>query len=858
MKFLYIGDFHLCDNPPSSRIDDYHKTLINKIREIKAIARDNQCTAILEGGDLLNTPRISEEMLSTYISEFNDSNINSLIIDAINGNVDYEELAFNLRYSAPLIGVVGNHELFGETMKSFNKTSLCFLESIGLINLVTKEKPIIFKDSSGFTVAITGSNYSHEIDKEADRKDYIIDKKLGDFHIHIVHGMMLDKENKLYANQTLAKDIIEKTKADITLCGHYHDGFKTVRKDGKYICNSGAVVRQTMRKVNLTRKPKVLLIEITKEKGVRVESIQLKCVESADKVFNLEEKEKTTKFSQKLEEIKAKVQEYNIEKGNNIVDIVKNIADNKNLDEDSKNEIVNLLSDKMKDMKHEVKEVPKYTIQKLILENFQSHEYSEFEFSDGLNVFTGESGSGKTSIIRALNWIYENSAKNARRYIRSDKEFCKATIVLSNGYEISRIVEKSPTKGFNGYEIYYPDTQERKKTNTKELPVIQELLGFSKLIVDNSKTSKDIPINFLKQGSPWFFVGDANTAPERAKIIGSIYGTQYVDSLSKDLEQELRKNNAFVKESEQICKDFEEQINCINFIENMKHDLDRSDELIQKVQIAIERKNKISSLVTQYEQLNSKINALNHFLDESKNVEENFDKINDKINEKLERKSKVLILLKKYQELYQSFSKMQNFIKEIKDIDLDNKLSKIDNLIKIIEKKSDILLKVRRGKELSEELEFNKKKNTLLNQFVKDTESLNGNVEIIDKIIDLIKKKDYITKQTIVAIDGNKKIKALTFIVEQINQIEKKKDIISKLEESIKHSQSIKDLQLKGRNEQIKKANINNEINKLNESVQLKKDEYAYLLKEAGHCPVCANKIEIESIPDIIKANFTE
>lgn len=48
-------------------------------------------------------------------------------------------------------------------------------------------------------------------------------------------------------------------------------------------------------------------------------------------------------------------------------------------------------------------------IQSLLLINFQSHKRSELKFCKGLNIITGETDSGKTAIIRALQWLIWNT-----------------------------------------------------------------------------------------------------------------------------------------------------------------------------------------------------------------------------------------------------------------------------------------------------------------------------------------------------------------------------------------------------------------------------------------------------------------
>ena len=43
-------------------------------------------------------------------------------------------------------------------------------------------------------------------------------------------------------------------------------------------------------------------------------------------------------------------------------------------------------------------------LQKVILENFQAHEMSVIEFTEGINVICGASDQGKSSVIRAIRW----------------------------------------------------------------------------------------------------------------------------------------------------------------------------------------------------------------------------------------------------------------------------------------------------------------------------------------------------------------------------------------------------------------------------------------------------------------------
>ena len=47
-------------------------------------------------------------------------------------------------------------------------------------------------------------------------------------------------------------------------------------------------------------------------------------------------------------------------------------------------------------------------INSLTISNFQSHKKTGLEFDKGINVIIGPSDSGKTAILRALNWVVNN------------------------------------------------------------------------------------------------------------------------------------------------------------------------------------------------------------------------------------------------------------------------------------------------------------------------------------------------------------------------------------------------------------------------------------------------------------------
>ena len=72
MKFLITGDWHYTDKTPSCRIDDYPTVLKNKIKSILNIAYKENVAAILQPGDLTDTPFLSYSAYRELYNMFED------------------------------------------------------------------------------------------------------------------------------------------------------------------------------------------------------------------------------------------------------------------------------------------------------------------------------------------------------------------------------------------------------------------------------------------------------------------------------------------------------------------------------------------------------------------------------------------------------------------------------------------------------------------------------------------------------------------------------------------------------------------------------------------------------------------
>ena len=625
MKFLVLGDPHdAVTKQPKNRTDNFYETFDKKVEEIKELAMKHEVKAILQTGDFLDVPRIGTHKLFEIIERWSVVPMLPLLAELQQDPTKADEVAKKMAKGIPLIGLIGNHELYSEMLSSYPKTSLSILEQMGFMKLLSKEEPLIFEEN-GVSVALTGTHYHSKIDTKEYVSDYVVDQKAADYHIHMVHGMLVKKSLGDLIKNTTVDQIADLTKADLTISGHDHIGFLPIEHDGKIFTNPGSLTRTKADLKEMNRKPKVLLVEITAQNGLTVKPIYLKSAQAGEDVLDRTMIVEQKNQQARMEMIKSTVNRAQVKQGLSMKTIVESIADANQIEETVKNDLVERITDKMKEFDETDRsnqQVEPYYVTKMVLTNFQSHSHSVFDFSNGLNIFVGESGNGKSAVLRAFDFVYNNSKKNPRDYIQVGKDYTEVEIHLSNGFIISRIVEKKKS-GQNGYKIFNPHTMLTEEANTRAKDeIIPEILGNSKITYDIKKTGESIAkseldVNFIKQGTSWFFIGDNLKGSERAKLIGSIFGTHYSDGVLRELEKEVNSNSKLMKVRRKDIEEINEKLESFDFIEELEEKLKQSEEKLRETnekQVKLTRlkeiKSKIQEQHRQLEEIEIKLRSI--------------------------------------------------------------------------------------------------------------------------------------------------------------------------------------------------------------------------------------------------------
>ena len=220
-------------------------------------------------------------------------------------------------------------------------------------------------------------------------------------------------------------------------------------------------------------------------------------------------------------------------------------------------------------------------IEKLIVNNFQSHKNTKLNFGQGVNVIVGSSNQGKSAILRAFFWALYNRPLGtddiASHWIRNEqgKKGPALTGEMAVSIKNSRgRLTRARNANSNYYLINDDDALEAVKSDVPE-----QVKDYFRLSAVNIQQQQDPP--FLLSLSS----GDV------AKFFNQIVRLDVIDRVLSNAETTRRQTNQNIKTVELEIKSFEKEL------ENYK-DIDALQEQADKVFNAHERLHGVSGYYT--------------------------------------------------------------------------------------------------------------------------------------------------------------------------------------------------------------------------------------------------------------------
>ncbi len=210
-------------------------------------------------------------------------------------------------------------------------------------------------------------------------------------------------------------------------------------------------------------------------------------------------------------------------------------------------------------------------LKSLEIYNFQGHRHSKLEFSPGINIITGMSNRGKTSIFRALNWQITNRPKGNefRSNFAKDNENTKVkTIFEGNGKDKYVLIEK----GKKGSAVYFIGTNGKEEDRFSGV-------GFD--VPDRvSEFFRIDPINMQSQLEQYFLI--ASSPGEVAREINKTTHLEEVDQWIKKFTTKINSANKEVKIYEESIEKLSMELSEIPDIKKMEREINKLEVLFKR------------------------------------------------------------------------------------------------------------------------------------------------------------------------------------------------------------------------------------------------------------------------------------
>lgn len=586
MKFLYATDLHLKGRNPARRLDDYPSEILMLFEELRLAAGQEKATAVLIGGDIFDTPKISQRL--------------------------YNKLSRTLKkFPCPIIVVPGNHDIFGENPDSLEDTMLGSLEASQVVALVSDDRPSIDFVGDGTEVSIHGKEYREDRDQDV-HNDFTIIPTNSTWNFLMTHQMLLDKPFHPDVDFTLVKDAAAVTNADVVFGAHFHPGWGIIEENDVTFIHPGAGARLEGTKVEATRKVQYAVIDVDDE-GLDVELREFQSARPGKDILDLQTNAIAKQHRSALDTFRKTVDDAIKFESLDPHDVLKQVSAEL-LKNNTVKQTASILSKKaLLDAEKDVDELNvglkgftehqgQLSLEWLELENFQAHKKSRFEFDgQGLNAIIGASDSGKTAAIRGLKWLLYNDPKGTD-FIRHGESRATVRARFSNGVTL----ERSRTQSSAGhYKITDAAGKETDYTGfSHNVPI--EVTNAHQM--PKTELAKDVvsSLNIAYQLDGPFLLSES--ASTRASVIGRLTGVHVVDTAIKNTNKKVVGLQRDIKSEEKREKDIEERLqNDFNDIPALQAEVANLELLITQAEKLEKKREALARIKRDYDTANNTI-----------------------------------------------------------------------------------------------------------------------------------------------------------------------------------------------------------------------------------------------------------
>jgi len=316
------------------------------------------------------------------------------------------------------------------------------------------------------------------------------------------------------------------------------------------------------------------------------------------------------------------------------------------------------------------------------ISNFQGYKDASFSLSSGLNVITGESDTGKSSIIRLLTWIFKNRPKGDSFRNNSMKK--KDSVLGSVAFDDGSWVTREKGKNINSYLLPSSDTP--LKALRTDVPT--EVSDITKIADVNLQSQHPNEQYFMLTDSPG----------QVAKHFNKVAGLTIMDDALSKINSSVRKNKQEADFLTTLINDKKEKVKSLSWVNKAVIDIDailslektinELDNKADELDDILCSYNETMDVIKKYKNIDSalkKISSLEKTYDEHQHQRTSHKKIMEYVNDvyKLDKELESTLLLKTAAIEFYALKNVINAVKKAKGklVDLTNIFNSVDDVM---------------------------------------------------------------------------------------------------------------------------------------------------------------------------------
>ena len=473
-------------------------------------------------------------------------------------------------------------------------------------------------------------------------------------------------------------------------------------------------------------------------------------------------------------------------------------------------------------------------IEKVILENFQSHKNSTIEFDNQLNVIVGPSDSGKTAILRAIRWALYNEP-SGDYFIREGESESSVTIIFSDSTRIKRYRSKSK----NVYYLYDSNNVETKFEGFGTT-VPQEIIdktGIQKILLDNDQSRA---INLSDQLEGAFLLSERGSL--RANSIGRLVGVDVIDESLRETLKDIRNLSSDKRHIDNNITELEKELKEYDYLEDLKKRIDKIEQIKTDISEKQNLQVKIKDLCKRLSDIENEKDKIVNYIKQLKNIDE-IDSIIKDTSLNIDRYNYLYHQNNKILKIYNDKKTSINIINSLEHINIveesiDNITIKWNQVIRLKKIKSNLdnnNIESHKFKEIISK----SNKLTELQILINEIDKMSRKLEIVEAVY---LKKTSVNKSLIVGSLYLEKLNGVDRISGLFNIIDNKIQLLNKLLEIFnKYTFNLNEIK-----------RLNTDLVKLKTSFDKDLNIYKKLLIDQETCPLCFSNIDNNKIENII------